>query len=122
MQWSVKLPGAEYSLSTQEMRVWAEAGKINGLTIVVDSNGVSWTAKQIPGVFSQRDWLVTLLLSIFLGIFGVDRFYLGKTGTGVLKLLANIFTLFTLGLIWVVIDVILIATKKIKDKQGYLLA
>jgi TM2 domain. len=52
----------------------------------------------------------------------VDRFYLGKVGTGILKLLANLFTVFTLGLIWVVIDIILIATKKLTDKEGLRLA
>jgi TM2 domain-containing membrane protein YozV len=53
---------------------------------------------------------------------GVDRFYLGKVGTGILKLLANLGTFFTLGLIWVVIDIILIATKKLTDKEGLKLA
>ena len=120
--WTLKLPGNDYKLTIEEMKIWADAGRINGGAIVVDSNGVSWTAKQIPGVFSTRDWLVALLLSIFTGVLGVDRFYLGKVGTGITKLLLNIFTLFTLGLIWALIDVILIATKKMTDKEGFKLA
>jgi hypothetical protein len=116
-QWTVKLPGGEYSLSIEEMKIWAEVGKINGTTVVVDQNGEHWNAKQVPGVFSKRDYVVALVLSIIVGSLGVDRFYMGKIGTGILKLL----TFGGLG-IWWLIDLVLIATKKLTDKQGYRLA
>jgi len=60
-----------------------------------------------------KDWLVCLMLSIFVGKFGIDRFYLGKIGTGVLKLI----TFGGFG-IWWLIDIILIVTDNMKDAEG----
>ena len=62
---------------------------------------------------SSKSRLVALLFCIFLGIFGVHRFYLGKIGTGILM----ICTLGGFG-IWVVIDFILIALGSFRDKEG----
>ncbi|MEK9908318.1 MAG: TM2 domain-containing protein [Aquiluna sp.] len=116
-EWTVKIPGSEHKLSTEELKLWAESGKVKGDTVVVDQKGEHWTAKQIPGVFSKRDWLIALLLSIFVGTLGVDSFYLGKIGTGILKLI----TIGGFG-IWSIIDLILIAIKKLDDKEGLKLA
>jgi hypothetical protein len=84
-KWTLKLPGNEHKLTTEELKTWASAGKITGESIVADANGEHWNAKQIPGVFSKREWLIALLLSVIVGTLGVDRFYLGKIGTGILK-------------------------------------
>jgi TM2 domain-containing membrane protein YozV len=56
-----------------------------------------------------RNWMAALILTIFVGSLGVDRFYLGKIGTGILKLI----TLGGFG-IWWLVDLILIATKNMK--------
>jgi len=60
-----------------------------------------------------KSWLVALLLSVFVGELGVDRFYLGRIVTGILKLL----TFGGLG-IWWLIDVILIACNALTDAKG----
>ncbi len=61
----------------------------------------------------DKDWLVALLLSIFVGMLGVDRFYLGYVGLGILKLLTG----GACG-VWWLIDVILIAMNKMTDAHG----
>ncbi len=52
------------------------------------------------------NWTLTLLMSIFFGNLGIDRFIMGYVGLGLLKML----TFGGLG-VWWLIDVILIATK-----------
>lgn len=61
-----------------------------------------------------KDHLVAVLLSALVGTLGIDRFYLGYIGLGILKL----FTFGGLG-IWWAIDLIFIATKKLQPANGY---
>ena len=58
-------------------------------------------------------FLATWLFALLLGYWGVDRFYLGKVGTGILKLI----TLGGLG-VWVLVDLLLVLTGSQRDKQG----
>jgi len=90
--------------------------------------GVRWRS----GGGEGKDWLTTMLLAIFLGGLGIHRFYTGHTGTAIAQL-----ALFLVGLplmtiyigviielilgIWVLIDIIRIATGSFEDSNGNLL-
>lgn len=65
---------------------------------------------------STRSFVATWMFAWLLGFLGVDRFYLGKTGTGILKLL----TVGGFG-IWWLIDLILTLAGVQRDKEGRLL-
>lgn len=66
---------------------------------------------------SDKDWMITLILSLILGLFGAHRFYTGHFKSGLLQLV----TFGGFG-IWWMIDILLIATNKFRDGAGYTLA
>ena len=62
---------------------------------------------------SDKKKTTALLLCIFLGVFGVHLFYVGRIGKGILYLLTG--GLFAVG--WI-IDIISIATGSFRDNVG----
>ena len=67
----------------------------------------------MEGQTSDKDWTTLLILSLLLGWLGVDRFYAGHIGLGVLKQL----TLGGCG-IWSLIDIIFVAVGNFTDADG----
>ena len=61
----------------------------------------------------MKDKTTAIILSALLGGLGVDRFYLGYTGMGVLKLLTG----GCFGVLWI-LDVINIASGKLQPADG----
>lgn len=79
-----------------------------GVNIINQNNNTQAVNGNASGAL-KRNYIVALLLSIFLGWLGVDRFYLGQGGTGILKLI----TFGGFGFWWF-IDILLIATKSVR--------
>ena len=77
----------------------------------------------VPGVSRPEDdahrksFLAAWLFALLLGYVGADRLYLGKLGTGLLKLI----TCGGLG-IWYLVDVVLLVTGSARDRFGHRLA
>lgn len=71
------------------------------------------TPEVAPVKDKRRHFLAAFFFSFLFGVFGVDRFYLGKFWTGLLKLL----TFGGFG-IWAMIDLSLIMSGAMRDKQG----
>ncbi|MGA3266493.1 MAG: TM2 domain-containing protein [Verrucomicrobiota bacterium] len=62
---------------------------------------------------SEKNWWIAFMLSLLLGMFGGDRFYLGSVGLGFIKLV-------TVGgfFAWWLIDLVLLLTSKMRDADG----
>ena len=114
-QWLVQIPGQPDSpVDTFTLSAWAKTKVIQPNTQVTDTEtNRTFAASQIPGVFSDKEYIIALLFSIFLGYFGIDRFYMGQVGMGIGKLLTG----GGCG-VWWLIDVILIATRSSNDSAG----
>lgn len=64
------------------------------------------------GATKRLNHTVMLIMSIFFGLFGVDRFMMGQVGLGLLKL-------FTGGgfFVWYIIDIVKIASKTMPNVE-----
>jgi TM2 domain-containing membrane protein YozV len=72
---------------------------------------------QYPAGVSDKSKVVAGILGILLGSFGVGRFYIGDTKTGILQIVATVLTC-GIGGLWGFIDGILLLVKGGVDGQG----
>lgn len=70
---------------------------------------------------SDKSKIAAGLLQIFLGCFGVGRFYAGRTGIGLAQVLMTVLSMGVLALItvpWGVIDGVIMLTDNSRDGRG----
>ncbi len=67
---------------------------------------------QVP-VISPVNFMTTFYICCFSGVMGIHRFYVGKTGTGILMLLS-----FGGGGVWWLIDMIMVLSGVFRDKSN----
>lgn len=101
-----------FTVPDLQMQVRAKTMKSSTMVRRAEGGGQWFLASEVPGLFSEKDWLTALLISFFVGWFGIDRFYLGYTGLGILKLI----TFGGCGL-WYLVDLILIAMGNLNDSN-----
>ncbi len=93
--------------------LWALIDMVmTGMGVRTDANGAPLDRGPVVGT-PVKSQSVAFLLSWLLGVLGIDRFYLGYTGLGILKLV----TVGGCG-IWALIDCALVGMGSMKDAQG----
>ena len=93
--------------------IWAVVDMVlTGIGSQTDATGAVLQREPVAGT-PVKSQTVAFILSWLLGVFGVDRFYLGYTGLGILKLV----TAGGCG-IWALVDFAMVGMGIMKDAQG----
>ena len=111
-------------ISVEQLRQWIAEGRANAQTLAQVEGAADWKPlgmypefaggfppPNTPPTLVQEDLrkskLVAGLLGIFIGYFGIHRFYLGYIGIGVAQIIVTICT-FGIGGLWGFVEGILI--------------
>jgi hypothetical protein len=96
-----------------DLRRMAAHRQITPDTPVVTGDGRWVPFGDVAGIYPRRYRSTAVVLALLGGLFGLDRFYLGRTGWG----LAKLATLGGLGTWWA-FDLLLHATHRTSDVDG----
>lgn len=107
------------SITIEQMRQWISEGRVNAQTLAQAEGSTEWKPlgtfaefvaampppvvtsypSTVPAMDNRKSKLVAALLGIFLGAWGVHRFYLGYTTIGVIQIVVTICTC-GIGALW----------------------
>lgn len=88
-----------------------------GAGMMVDPNAPYGYDPRTGLPFSDKQKIVAGLLQLFVGVFGVGRFYTGHTGLAIAQILVTWGTCGA-GAVWPVIDGIMMLAGQVTDAEG----
>ena len=93
--------------------------QINDKAVVCVKCGVAVVPVAMASRQTRSDeWLITVLLCVFLGCFGAHRFYTKNTEIAVVQLVLGLISCCIISEIWALIDLILLLTGDFKTGDG----
>jgi len=113
--WLIRLEGgSESAIDSPTLAQMALDRQITpDTTVRHEGLAAKYRAREIPGLFSPKNAVTALVLTVFLGDLGADRFYTGRVGLGFLKLITA-----GMGGLWWIIDIGIFATRSARDGTG----
>jgi TM2 domain-containing membrane protein YozV len=67
---------------------------------------------------NKKSKLITLIMTVLGSLYGLQRFYLGYIGLGVLMIVLGLLTSGIASFIWMIVDLVLIMNDQLPDALG----
>jgi TM2 domain-containing membrane protein YozV len=67
---------------------------------------------------NKKSKLVSIIMTLFGSFYGLQRFYLGYIGLGVLMIILGLLTSGIASVIWMIVDLVLIMSDQLPDAFG----